>query len=112
MPYMLASVRDLVCKLACKKNFPIFYCLSRSFDIFFFGGRDLGRDCFCLMPTGGGKSMCYQIPALAKPGIVLVVCPLIGEWYLILVYFLLFRIITGSLMLLNMFLVFECKHTS
>ncbi|KAL8102702.1 hypothetical protein AgCh_027289 [Apium graveolens] len=37
-----------------------------------------GRDCFCLMPTGGGKSMCYQIPALVKPGIVLVVCPLIG----------------------------------
>nr|XP_017220074.1 PREDICTED: ATP-dependent DNA helicase Q-like 3 isoform X3 [Daucus carota subsp. sativus] len=37
-----------------------------------------GRDCFCLMPTGGGKSMCYQIPALVKSGIVLVVCPLIA----------------------------------
>ncbi|KAL4357157.1 hypothetical protein AHAS_Ahas09G0158600 [Arachis hypogaea] len=37
-----------------------------------------GRDCFCLMPTGGGKSMCYQIPTLAKTGIVLVVCPLIA----------------------------------
>ena len=38
-----------------------------------------GRDCFCLMPTGGGKSMRYQIPALAKPGIVLVVSSLIGD---------------------------------
>ncbi|MDH4351991.1 MAG: DEAD/DEAH box helicase, partial [Gemmatimonadota bacterium] len=37
-----------------------------------------GRDCLAMLPTGGGKSICFQLPALIRGGLTVVVSPLIS----------------------------------
>ena len=72
--------------LAAPQTKDIFQILKSTFGYDSFRGQQEeiieytieGKDSLVIMPTGGGKSICYQIPALALPGITLVVSPLIA----------------------------------
>ena len=54
------------------------------FDAFRAGQRDIvdavcaGKNTLAIMPTGGGKSLCFQLPALARDGLTVVISPLIA----------------------------------
>jgi ATP-dependent DNA helicase RecQ len=68
------------------KDYPLHQVLKKFFGFDSFKGHQEaiiknlldGRDTFVIMPTGGGKSMCYQLPALIKNGTAIVVSPLIA----------------------------------
>src|SRR5665648_691287 len=68
------------------KDYPLQTVLKKIFGFENFKGnqepiiRNLlaGNDTFVIMPTGGGKSMCYQLPAMILPGTAIVISPLIS----------------------------------
>lgn len=71
---------------AVSHNIDIYKALNEHFGFDSFKGTQeavinnllSGRDTFVIMPTGGGKSLCYQLPALVKEGVAIIVSPLIA----------------------------------
>ena len=79
LQYIASNVREVFfidAKFLLKKFF--------GYDNFRAGQEDIinnilnGRDCLGIMPTGAGKSICYQIPAMMFPGVTVVISPLIS----------------------------------
>ncbi len=73
-------------KSAITEDYPLHDLLKRIFGFEHFKGNQeeiirsvfAGKDSFVIMPTGGGKSMCYQLPALILPGTAIIISPLIA----------------------------------
>jgi len=65
---------DLLPLLQTTFGYPAFRPLQREI----IAASLAGRDTFALLPTGGGKSLCFQLPALVRPGLTVVVSPLIA----------------------------------
>src|SRR5947208_6189893 len=71
---MPAATTDLAALLKRTFGYSTFRALQREIIRDALGGKDV----FALLPTGGGKSCCFQLPALARPGLTVVVSPLIA----------------------------------
>lgn len=73
-------------KISTKKKFDLYTALEQHFGFTEFKGNQekiieallAGNDVFVIKPTGGGKSLCYQLPALVCEGVAIIVSPLIA----------------------------------
>lgn len=74
MPYCCEMTQQLFATLKQSFGFSEFRPLQEEIILDALAGRDV----FALLPTGGGKSLCFQLPALMKPGLTVVVSPLIS----------------------------------
>ena len=77
---MIFSGNDNRCHMNAQEALKVYF----GYDSFKLGQEDVvdailaGRDVLAIMPTGAGKSICYQLPALLLPGITIVISPLIS----------------------------------
>ena len=73
-------------KMNFDKDFSLLEALKKYFGFTSFKGNQediiknilAAKDTFVLMPTGGGKSLCYQLPSLLHPGTSIIISPLIA----------------------------------
>ncbi len=85
-PKKTANKKTVAAKLEAKHQYPIHSALEKYFGFKEFKGTQEsainslldGKDTFVIMPTGGGKSLCYQLPALILEGCAIIVSPLIA----------------------------------